>query len=69
MTGSKGALWSFTGATRNQYIQSFITEGIWKAEDGIPFFFVPTGAQNFIPLKEYTFDGSEVFTLGASTKC
>ena len=64
LSGDQGVIYSFTGATRNGYIQAFIDEGAWKAEDGVPFFFNPAGTQRFSPIKEYTFDGSETLSYG-----
>ena len=64
ISGDQGVIYSFTGATRNMYLQSFIDAGAWKAEDGVPFFFAPTGSQTFSPIKEYTFDGSETLSYG-----
>ena len=64
LSGDQGVIWCLTGNTRNMHLQSFIDAGAWKAEDGIPFFFVPTGSQTFSPIKEYTFDGSETLSYG-----
>ncbi len=64
LSGDQGTIWCFTGATRKMQYEYFVEVGVWKAEDGIPFFFVPTGTDTYKPIKEYTFDGSEKVSFG-----